>query len=168
MLVQQIDQAHGDGGTRTTLAVMAHLIRSGSVSPVVREAAIGLTRGVPSRDGREQAAVIRWFVATHVTFMPDPDGVELVHGADVLVRAIRRDGVVAADCDDVAVLAGALAKSIGMPVRLVAVALDGRQAFGHVWAEARDRGGVWHDFDVTRSAQGLDGQRVNRTLIVRV
>jgi transglutaminase-like putative cysteine protease len=68
----------------------------------------------------------------------------------------------------VAVLAGALAKSIGFPVRLMAVALDGRPVFGHVWAEARNRQGQWVDFDVTRSAQGLERARITRVLPMRV
>ena len=53
-------------------------------------------------------------------------------------------------------------------VRLVAVALDGRPQFAHVWTEARTRDGRWIEFDVTRAAQGLDGRRIGRTLVVRV
>lgn len=168
MLVRQIQQAAGDGGTRTTLAAMAALIHRGAVNPLVRDAAIRLVRGrVGERDSAGQLDILRWFLSTHMTFTPDPQGIEMVHGAEVLLRAIMRDGVVSADCDDAAVLSGALAKALGYRVRLVAVALDGRRGFGHVWAEAQGRDGAWTDFDVTRAAQGL-GNRVGRVLTVGV
>lgn len=166
--VYRMEQPQGDGGTHVTLRVMVSLIQRGASNPLVRDAAIRMTRGVGERDQIGQLAILRWFLQSHVTFMRDPAGIELVQAPDVLLRQIMRDGVAAMDCDDVAVLAGALAKSIGFPVRLMAVALDGRPVFGHVWAEARNRQGQWVDFDVTRSAQGLERARITRVLPMRV
>lgn len=169
MQVWRIEQPSGDGGTRTTLAVMRALILRQSSDPLVRSVVSKLVQGVAPRDGVGQLRVIRHFLESYTTFLRDPRTVELVHTPHWMLQQIERHGLVSVDCDDVAVLAATLASAIGYPVRLVAVALDAAgRPFSHVWAEARDRAGVWVDFDVTRSAQGLDTARITRSLTVSV
>lgn len=62
----------------------------------------------------------------------------------------------AVDCDDVATLAGSMARACGLSVQFRAIAfIDFRRSYGHVYVEITDRGGaLMIDVDITREAQG--------------
>lgn len=160
----------GDQGTRATLAHMRRLVSSGAVTPLVRTAAASIVRGIPGMDGTLQAKTIREWIADHVDFLRDPYAVEALHEPAVMLRAILTRGVAQVDCDDVAILAAALGRSIGLRARFVVVGFNSPKApFRHVWAELADpRAVMWVDMDVTRPAQGLSALPISRSIYVEV
>lgn len=146
----------GDGGTLATVSAMRRLIRQGSTQPIVREVSSRIMAGVGGRDVRGQAAALRRWMSMNFRFLRDPLGDELLHAPDLLLRNWQRLGYIQGDCDDAAVLAGALARSVGMPVRLVVVAFKSLGPFAHVWAEVSDpTESWWQEMDVTRSRPDL-------------
>lgn len=162
---RQVSIAEGDAGTDQTAAEMADLIRNGALTPRVRDVATAIAAN--GRDDLSQLLMLRDWVARHFQFMRDPASGELLHDTDFMLSRIQRDGVMRADCDDAAILGGALACAIGANVSLILVALDpgadgAPKPYSHVWASASPPVAcidpntgkqVWIEFDVTRPAQ---------------
>jgi len=92
------------------------------------------------------------WVREHLRFVPDPIGVEAITTPDAHLLVINQEGVSAGDCDDAAVLAGALARSIGAPVRIALASFRADKQLHHTWAEGMAAGvGRWIDLDPFRS-----------------
>jgi hypothetical protein len=153
-----------DLGTFWTLAQMRGMVIREFLNPIVRLTAAQIVTGTGGQDALEQAYLIREFLSAHTEFLRDPDGVEMLHGPVWQLQQIQNTGIVSVDCDDVAMLAAALGKSIGLRARFVVVAFGSAHApYQHVWAEL-GRGNRWVDMDVTRPAQGLSFASISRTL----
>lgn len=153
-----------DLGTLLTLAHMRALVYREYLQPIVRLTATQIVTGTGGTDALEQAHLIRSFLVDHTEFLRDPDGVEMLHGPVWQLQQIHNSGLVSVDCDDVAMLAAALGKSIGLQARFVVVAFRSMRApYQHVWTEL-GRSGVWVDMDVTRPAQGFPFNLISRTL----
>ena len=134
------------------------------LNPIVRLTAAQIVTGTGGQDALEQAHLIRSFLESHTEFLRDPDGVEMLHGPVWQLQQIHNSGLVSVDCDDVAMLAAALGKAVGLQARFVVVAFgNSRAPYQHVWTEL-GRGNVWVDMDVTRPAQGLPFGMISRTL----
>ena len=136
--------------------------------PDVRLTAVRIASGL--RDGTEQAVAIRGWLEDHVSLMRDPDGVEMLHGPKWQVRTALTQGIVNVDCDDVAMLAAALGKAVGLRARFVVVGFGSPKApFRHVWTELASPGSnVWIECDITRPSQGLPFEAIGRVLRVGV
>ena len=88
----------GPAATAETIAVVARLAAGvyGAQNPQVRDIAVRIVAGIPSRDYRgEAAAVLRW-VREHCRYRRDPVGLERV--AVPLTTIADQAG----DCDDLA------------------------------------------------------------------
>lgn len=134
--------------------------------PIVRLTATDIVAGLGGTNGVEQANAIRDWLDVHTEFLRDPDGVEMLHGPAWQIQRVWTQGRVLVDCDDVAMLAAALGKAVGLRARFVVVGFDSRNApFRHVWAELspRSRQPQWVDMDVTRPSQGLPLNRIARS-----
>lgn len=174
---RRLDIAEGDLGTEQTVSVMGRLIRDGALTPHVRAVAVDIVAGTDP-DPIMQLWALRAWLATHFQFVRDPASGELLHDADNLIRQVAQFGMARGDCDDAAILGGALACSVGFHVALVTVAIaDGTPApglselpYSHVWASAsplescRDGAGrqVWIEMDVTRPMQDIPLSRIAR------
>lgn len=136
--------------------------------PDVVETAVGIVRYIPGRDTPTQHRALREWLATRVSFLPDPaiNG-DVLRTPDYALRQIKQYGIARLDCDDTSMLAAALAKAIGMRARFVVL---GFPEYKHVYAEAWTSDGVWRDFDVTetRERQNLYRPLATRTLRVEV
>lgn len=143
-----------DEGTRVTLARMGTLARHGAVDPTVRGQALSIVAGIPGRDSRAQVRAIRGWLGQHVRFTRDPIDAELLHDPALLLRQLARRGYIAGDCDDAAILAAALARSVGLRTRWQVIGFRAEGPMAHVYAEAASPGPDprpwWEDFDVTR------------------
>lgn len=123
-----------------TLHWMAQFIRQGQYDQRLREL---IEREIvadlfPHDYLSEYAAILNW-VRTNIRYSRDPRTIEQVKTPAVVVET--RTG----DCDDMSVLLGTLAGSMGAPVRLVAAGASdaprlptGRRLLSHVWVEAYD------------------------------
>lgn len=179
--------ADGDAGTRQTVAIMRELILQGAVCPIVRGQAVAIARQCAPRDYVGQCNAIRAWVSRHVVFMRDPANAELLHTPELLVISIHRNPneVIHVDCDDVAILAGALGQAVGLCARIVTVAFrdpsnpprrnwwggfDDVTPFAHTWCELAPPVGspLWVDMDTTRTTQGVDPSLIARSFTVDV
>lgn len=161
--------SEGDTGTAETVQEMGRLIREGALTPTVRNVAVGVVSGIT--DPLRQLLFLRSWVERNFQFVRDPASGELLHSADHLLQQQRQYGVARGDCDDAAILAGALACAVGFQVALITVAVsdnrpvgafDAPLPFSHVWASASPMfecpdpvsgRQAWMEFDVTRPAQ---------------
>ena len=111
----------GDSATHITLGVMRQMLDQAAQSYTVRQNAEAITRGLPSYDDGGVIHRLYNFVHRRVRYRHDPQGVELVKTPEALLREINAYGTTGGDCDDSAVLLGALLESLGYPVRFVAI-----------------------------------------------
>ncbi len=158
----------GDRGTRRTIKAMLRLVRKETAHPLVRGLALRVTGGIPGRDALAQVYAIRAFLETAVEFTRDPDGNELLHSPARLAKFVREGKIpLRVDCDDVAILAAALGRAVGLKARFVVVGFGSPRApFRHVWTELRSpRGGEWYEMDVTRSQQSLPSAITRRWVV---
>lgn len=153
-----------------TLAHMRRLVLREMVHPAVRALASRLAGSAGTVDPLEQARAIRSFVADRTVFVRDPHGVELLHAPSVMVKRILTEGYAPIDCDDVAILAAALGKAVGLRARFVVVGFGSPHApFRHVWAElSPPRSPRWMEMDVTRPAQPLPFQMISRRSFLEI
>jgi hypothetical protein len=138
----------GFAGTQETASRMSTLIREGAKDFYVRQKAIDilLAAGVPPKDYLGEVRALFEWVRDNVRYTKDPFRVEVLHSARKLAE-LR-----AGDCDDKAILLGAMLESIGHPVRLVLTGPDPQRPrlFSHVYIEVSHRG-RWIPLDATMS-----------------
>lgn len=169
MTTTRLDIATGDLGTEQTVAEMSRLICTGALTPDVRNVAVDIVMRAGD-DPLERLYALRDWLASNFQFVPDPSSGELLHDAPNLLAQVNERGVARGDCDDAAILGGALACAVGFRVGLVVVGFDPDGPFQHVWASASppqecvDRSGrqVWIELDTTRPMQRIPMQRLAR------
>ncbi len=93
--------------------------------------------------------IARW-VRAHLRFIPDPVGVEAITTPEAHLMVATQEGISAGDCDDAAVLAGALARAVGAPVRIALASFRADRRLHHTWSEAMGQG-RWIDMDPFRN-----------------
>lgn len=147
---------------------MAKLVRDDAVLPIVRAMASEVVAGAARSNPVSVCEAIRAWCAGAVRFVHDPVGLELVHSPEALIRLYAKQGFIAGDCDDAAVLAAGLGRAVGCAARFVAVSfLDSPLVYRHVWAEiAPPTGPVeWIECDVTRQFQEFPSRAIGRVLV---
>lgn len=94
---------------------MRDFVRASRRDYHIRKVAERIIADVPEKDWCGQARAIHAFVRDRITYILDPDGVEMVRSPAKTLEAGS------GDCDDKATLAAALLIAVGHPARLVAV-----------------------------------------------
>jgi transglutaminase-like putative cysteine protease len=147
----------GDLGTWFTVQRMRALVNQDRMKPNVRLPAATLVSRVPLNDPLARADLIRDYLTHVFRFVPDPTGVEQLHPPSWQMGQVLTNGVVTGDCDDVAVLAAALGKAVGLVARFVLIGFGSPTApYRHIWTElAVNRAGPWVECDITRPMQDL-------------
>lgn len=175
--VQRLSIAEGDSGTRQTVQRIAELIRSGVALPMVRDTATMIVGQFDPREYGGMMSAIREWCAAHIRFLRDPAGTELLHTPEWILNRIFMTGAAHVDCDDAAILGGALAGSVGFSVSLVTVAfLDKRAPFSHIWVSITppvpflgpDGQQQWMELDVTRPMQDVPLDIISRSFVEQV
>lgn len=160
----------GDAGIQQTVRAMLALMQQGARLPIVRQTAALICAqtmpGVTVREtGFRYAAAIRQWVAAHWEFLDDPVVAELLYGPDAQLSLIAQDGVMRADCDDAAILVGALGLAAGLIPRVICVGfLTSDSDYTHTWTELQPPlgAGVWIEADVTRPMQAIPVHQIGR------
>ncbi len=133
-------------GTARTVEHIKELIRAGAKDFYVRQRAIDtlLEKRVKPKDYLGEIKALFEWVQRNVRYTKDPFRVEVLHSARRMLE-LR-----AGDCDDMAILLGAMLEAIGHPVRLVLVGPDPLRPrlFTHVYLEVYHRG-RWIPLDPT-------------------
>lgn len=142
----------GDLGTGWTVRRMREYANDARSDPRTRAAAVAITEECGGRAVDCQILAIRKWLDAHIRFIRDPAGLELLHRPDWQLLQIAKKAYISVDCDDVAVLAAALGKAIGIRARYVVIGFQGgRGPFAHVYTELYGTGGRWREIDITRS-----------------
>jgi hypothetical protein len=133
-------------GTEKTVEHVQALIRDGAKDFHVRQKAIDilLEKAVKPKDYLGEIKALFEWVQQHVRYTKDTYQVEVLHSARRMLE-LR-----AGDCDDMAILLGAMLEAIGHPVRLVIIGPDPfrRDLFTHIYLEVLHRG-RWIPLDPT-------------------
>src|SRR5438445_6341495 len=69
----------GANGVRETLKLMRDWVRAFKVDPTIRSKALELIFYIPRYQVAGKVAAVFNFVKSHVRYVPDPTGVEMVH-----------------------------------------------------------------------------------------
>jgi len=138
----------GDPGTEQTVTVMRKLIDQALVDPAFVRFAIDVVRSVPAHDEASEVAAIFSWVNQNIRYTKDPVTKEKLTPLAELLK-LR-----AGDCDDMAMLIGAIAIAVGYPARLVTVSADPNYPddFSHVYTEVEvpPGSGNWIALDAAR------------------
>jgi transglutaminase-like putative cysteine protease len=129
--VEHVEIPEGEEGTRATLDIMVALTRRYGANPHVIDAARALVGDEAAKDFYAEARRIHEFVRDNIRYTQDPFGLEQVNTP--LETLYEQKG----DCDDMALLAGALMAAVGHPVRYVAIGEDEPNVYTHVYLETK-------------------------------
>jgi transglutaminase-like putative cysteine protease len=136
----------GYPGTKKTVSHIKRLIREGAKDFYVRQKAIDilLEQGVRPKNYLGEIRALFIWVQNNIRYTKDPFRVEVLHSARRMLE------LQAGDCDDMAILLGAMLEAIGHPVRLVLTGPDPRRPrlFTHIYLEAYCKG-RWIPSDAT-------------------
>ena len=136
----------GYAGTLRTVAHVIDLIKAGAKDFRVRQTAIGILRrrGVRPKDYLGEIKALFEWVQEHIRYTRDPFRVEVLHSPRRMLQ-LR-----AGDCDDMAIVLGAMLEAVGHSVRLVLTGTDplAPDRFTHIYIEALCRG-RWVPLDAT-------------------
>ena len=133
-------------GTLQTVEHIIDLIKHGAKDFHVRQTAIDilLQRAVRPKDYLGEIKSLFEWVQQNVRYTKDTFRVEVLHSARRMLELL------AGDCDDMAILLGAMLESIGHPVRLVLSGPDPlrQDLFSHIYVEVFHKG-RWIPLDAT-------------------
>lgn len=138
----------GEPGTKQTIQLMRKLVDSAVSDQRFVRFAKEIVRGVlPYNDIGEASAVYEW-VKRSIRYTKDPVTKETLYPPLELLK-LR-----AGDCDDIAMLMGAIMIALGYPARLVTIAAspENPEEFSHVYLEAEvpPGSGQWVAMDAAR------------------
>ncbi len=136
-----------------TLQRMRRLVNVSLADPLVIETARGIVEGagLQGRDETGKYLAIRDWLDEHLSFLPDPLGVELLSTPRYMLTRIRQAQYVSGDCDDAAILGAALGKAVGLRAKFRALGfVSPRRPFQHVYTLLLVHG-RWANLDTTRS-----------------
>lgn len=153
-------------GLDQVLQTMKELVDQGKGSPFIREKAVQITSfisadprtGLPNRRNFDAIAhAVYEYMKKNIQYVRDPDGIEWIQTPEKTLE------LGFGDCDDQAVLAGALLSSIGVPTRFKVVKADpqNRGSFTHVFLQFQS-GGIWKGFDPTLHSRAGDALADNQ------
>ncbi len=120
-----------------------------------------LPRWIPANGTGQKIAFLTQWVKSHVKYVPDPDGTELIIGPFRMLGEINASGLSHGDCDDHVLLLASLLRSIGIDSRVVATKINGSALFNHVILEVDNGRGSWVDVDPVAKA-GFVGDYTER------
>lgn len=134
-MLAMFPQLGGVAGVRQTLVKMAALTNGAFVDPLIRDQAAYAIQGCPQGNRRCYCYALLNWVNSRVRYVPDPNGVELLHDPRLMAQGIRDQKMVYGDCDDMSLYLGTLLKSVGIAPIYRAVGYDGKP-YQHVYVVA--------------------------------
>lgn len=135
---------------------LALAIRAGSADKRVVNFARSLVAYAGDQSSRGIAQYLRNWLAAKWRFVHDPTQWDYNRPAVDSLTQYERDHVIVGDCDDAAIVAGALLRVLDFPVYLDVVSLAGDPAaWVHVYAWTLTAGGQAVEYDVTKPASGM-------------
>ena len=136
----------GAAGVRATLNAMARLTKIYRSTTPVRDLAERIIASVPEKDYTSEVVAVQSWVRDSVRYTRDVFDVETLKTPIETIRTLQ------GDCDDKALLTGALLQSIGFKVRYVAVGYGAPDEFDHVYLETMI-GNHWIGVETTENVR---------------
>jgi transglutaminase-like putative cysteine protease len=140
-------------GMKKTVQVIKKAIQSYKDAPFVRRLALAVTGGIhrnkrnglaDMRDNDAIADAIYDYMVHHVNYVHDPTGIERLQMPDTTIYTG------AGDCDDMAILSGAMLESVGVPSRIRLLG-ETPGEFSHILIQYQTANGRWKSFDPSLS-----------------
>ena len=103
-----------------TLPRMVDMVMRQYDLPAVMETATAIAIRAPEKDDGAIAAELLTWLRAHTHFVPDPIDRQVLTAPTCVLAAISQDGTAGVDCVDVAMLAAALARAVGINTAFVA------------------------------------------------
>lgn len=131
--------------TVQTIALMRGLVWGSVGTPIIHRASATVRKNANASNELLSVALHRW-VRMNINYVPDEmlvdqgaEGRELLIAPNVLLAMNPAEG----DCDDFSMVAAAIATSLGMAVRFVAVALEKNNPnrYSHIFIQVLDNVG---------------------------
>ncbi len=145
------------GKANNGLADKIRLIRDfyvGSLRvPAVR--AYAEKAGMDHKTGRPSISALFIDLRSHVRYIPDPVGAELIKNPALMISDIKRQGWTAGDCDDFASLAYTLLRSVGIAAELAVVWYGDDADPRHVLAVVPMKDRTYLPFDLVAPKLGV-------------
>lgn len=136
MVTRTAPLADNDSGVLATVAEINARAERVAQLPALRTASLTIVGRVGDDDQAAQLDALANFVRQNVQFVRDPQDVEYMQSADVMLLAISDQGYARGDCDDHCELFVTLCLAIGIPAQVVAVSTPGSGRLNHVVAQA--------------------------------
>ena len=149
----------GDAGTFATLQMMEAIVQRSYHTPLVQAWAAEIVQGAD-----DPVAAVRAYLESVLDFTFDDPTREELYTPERMQEMINTTGALSVDCDDIAIVSAALAGSLGLPVRFVAIGVDKGGPYTHVFTEVQQPQGLgWENVDVSRPWQNLPPGLVQRS-----
>lgn len=145
---------YGDEAIQNTLILMARIIKESASNYYVRRWAEYIVAGVP-KDEYSRMQALYDFLVDNIQYLKDMEGLEMLKKPEVVLRELEQGYIPQLDCDCMSMLIGALARSIGLPVALRAIAPQGKNKYSHVYAMIKIKDYGWVAVDLTKPERGL-------------
>jgi len=146
----------GFSGSPDTLKAMVYaaLGPRGEQSMLVRSAGERICAGLRPKDYLGEILAIRNWVAEYVRYQNDSLHVEIVKDPQRLIEEYQEHGIAVGDCDDIALLIGTLALTLGRKAEFIVAGFGERGHYSHVFARVLEpRSGQWI---ITDPVAGID------------
>lgn len=121
---------------------MRRIIRESATDPTVYGLARHIVSGQPEKSWSAEVNALFYFVRDNIRYTLDPYECE---GLQIPTQTLKLG---TGDCDDKVMLLGSLLRSIGHPVKLVAVQVDNSPHYSHVFLQTRV-GAAWLGLETT-------------------
>jgi hypothetical protein len=116
----------------------------GEQSTLVRGVKDTIVRKIQPKDYLSEIVAVRNFVHEKVRYSNDALGVEQVQDPERMCDQIIKYGNAVGDCDDCAVLIGALCRQLGRETEIVIVGFGRAGAYSHVFIRCKEpKSGKW-------------------------
>lgn len=124
--------------SENTVIEMIKIIKESSQNPMIRQYAEKIIQNVPPRDDMGEAEAIYYWVRDNVRYTRDPLGLEYFTTPLLMLQKFGRGETMEGDCDDCALLASSLLRSIGFftVVRIAGYGVD-KSDYSHVYCMAK-------------------------------
>ena len=112
------------------IQIIANKVEEGAFDPAIRKLAISIVRkaGCKHKDFMCEIKAIYNWIKENVRYFYDQEGTDAYHSAYSIAFELK-----GGDCDDFAILAGALLGSIGYPIALRIIAKTKEGKFVHIY-----------------------------------
>jgi transglutaminase-like putative cysteine protease len=146
--VNVMNIAAGHQGTLETLRVMVSLINDGVRSNTFQSIAASITHELNGQDETTLIRSVDSWVRRYFEY--ESENIETVKSPLIDWQEIEENGYFTGDCDDVSVFEATVFKSLGFPVRLVAIRTQADNPdYLHVFIEVQTTNNQWIRLDPT-------------------